>query len=127
MRDTTFHDTRGLHAARPTFTEAVVTGIAPGGGLFVPAELPRLTLAEILVMAEWPYWRRAAALYSRMGVDLPAERIDALMQQAYGPQWSDERVAPVREVVAGMHVLELFHGPTSAFKDMALQCMPLFF
>ncbi len=49
------------------------------------------------------------------------------MQQAYGEQWDDARIAPVVEVVAGMHVLELWHGPTSAFKDMALQCMPLFF
>jgi threonine synthase len=49
------------------------------------------------------------------------------MEVAYGPQWDDARIAPVAEVVAGTHVLELWHGPTQAFKDMALQCMPLFF
>ena len=74
-----------------------------------------------------PYWQRAAAIFSRFRVDIPAERVDTLMQQAYGEQWDDPRIAPVVEVVAGMHVLELWHGPTSAFKDMALQCMPLFF
>lgn len=124
---TVYRDTRGLDDSRPPFTGVVVRGIAAGGGLFVPESLPRLSLADITSFSEMPYWRRAAAIFSRFGVDLPAERVDALMRRAYGDQWDDERVAPVEEVVAGMHVLELWHGPTSAFKDMALQCMPLFF
>jgi threonine synthase len=124
---TTYHDTRGRSAAHPTFTDVVVKGIAPGGGLFVPDELPKFELDEILALAGTPYWRRAAAVFTRFGVDLPSERIDMLMQEAYGAQWDDPRIAPVAEVVAGMHVLELWHGPTQAFKDMALQCMPLFF
>jgi len=122
----TYTDTRGLSDAHPAFTDAVVKGIAPGGGLFVPEELPHLSIEEILAFSSMPYWRRAAAVFSRFGVNLDADRVDALMQSAYGDQWDDERIAPVEEVVAGMHVLELWHGPTSAFKDMALQCMPLF-
>ncbi len=124
---TVYRDTRGLETARPTFTDVIVKGIAPGGGLYVPEALPNLSLEEIIAFSTMPYWRRAAAIFSRFRVDLPAERIDMLMQRAYGPRWDDERIAPVVEVVAGMHVLELWHGPTSAFKDMALQCMPLFF
>jgi len=104
-----------------------VRGIAPGGGLYVPIELPKFSLDEILAMSTWPYWRRAAAFFSRFGVDVRTDRVDVLMQQAYGPQWDDARIAPVEEVVPGTWVLELWHGPTSAFKDMALQCMPLFF
>ncbi|MDP2232932.1 MAG: threonine synthase, partial [Actinomycetota bacterium] len=128
MRNETHYlDTRGLDSSRPTFSSALVKGIAPGGGLFVPERLPSLSLEEISAFAEWPYWRRAAAVFSLFGVDMSAERIDALMQAAYGDQWDDDRVAPVVEVRADMHVLELWHGPTSAFKDMALQCMPLFF
>ena len=128
MRNETHYlDTRGLDSSRPTFSLALVKGIAPGGGLFVPEHLPSLSLEEISAFAEWPYWRRAAAVFSLFGVDMSAERIDALMQAAYGDQWDDDRVAPVVEVRADMHVLELWHGPTSAFKDMALQCMPLFF
>ncbi len=49
------------------------------------------------------------------------------MRRAYDEQWDDPRIAPVTEVRSDIHVLELWHGPTSAFKDMALQCMPLFF
>ncbi|TLM65274.1 MAG: threonine synthase, partial [Actinobacteria bacterium] len=76
---------------------------------------------------EMPYWQRAAWLFGLFGVDVPGERIVELMPVAYGPQWDDERIAPVEEVVPGVHVLELWHGPTSAFKDLALQCMPVFF
>ncbi len=124
---TRYTDTRGLSDGRATFTDVVVKGIAPGGGLFVPETLPTLSLDEVLAFSEMPYWRRAAAVFSRCGVDLPDERIDDLMRSAYGEQWSDPRIAPVVEVRPDIHVLELYHGPTSAFKDMALQCMPLFF
>ena len=125
---TRYADTRGLSAAaHPTFTDVIIAGMAPGGGLFVPEALPNLSLAEILALSSMPYWRRAAAIFSRFRVDLPAERIDTLMRQAYGSQWDDPRVAPVEEIAGDMHVLELWHGPTSAFKDIALQCMPLFF
>lgn len=122
-----YTDTRGLGRDRFLFTDAVVKGIAPGGGLFVPESLPHLSIDEIVALEEMPYWRRAAAVFSRFGVNLPADRVDLLMQRAYGGQWDDPRIAPVEEVVADTHVLELWHGPTSAFKDMALQCMPLFF
>ncbi|MDZ4064123.1 MAG: threonine synthase, partial [Coriobacteriia bacterium] len=122
-----YTDTRGLGPGHRPFTEVVVKGIAPGGGLFVPEALPTLTLEAILVFAEMPYWRRAAAIFSRFGVDVSDDRIDVLMRRAYGDQWDDDRIAPVIEVRPDMHVLELWHGPTSAFKDMALQCMPLFF
>jgi len=125
--ETHYLDTRGLDPSRPTFSSALVKGIAAGGGLFVPESLPELSLDEITAFAGWPYWRRAAAVFSLFGVDMSAERIDVLMQSAYGDQWDDMRIAPVVEVRPDMHVLELWHGPTSAFKDMALQCMPLFF
>ncbi len=124
---TTYHDTRGADRSKPTFSDVVVAGIASGGGLYVPDELPSLSLEEILAYETLPYSQRAADLFVRFGVDVPAGRVASLMADAYGSQWSDPRIAPVTEVVAGTHVLELWHGPTSAFKDMALQCMPLFF
>lgn len=127
MKLVSYIDSRGLDTSAPSFSEVVVRGIAPGGGLYIPEELPRFALSEILAFAEVPYWQRAATVFERFGVDVCREQVDALMQTAYGSQWDDERIAPVVEVVAGMHVLELWHGPTSAFKDMALQCMPLFF
>ncbi len=120
-------DTRGLDHSRPTFSAALTKGIADGGGLYVPEEIPPIDLPEILTFGSLPYPERAARLFERFSIDIPAERTRALLREAYGSQWDDERIAPVAEVVPGMHVLELWHGPTSAFKDMALQCMPLFF
>ena len=127
MKTTLYRDTRGMDTQSRTFTEVIIGGIAPGGGLYVPEELPHFRLEEILTFSEMPYWRRAAAVFSRFGVDVRSERVDALMQRAYGSQWDDDRVAPIEEVVPGTWVLELWHGPTSAFKDMALQCLPQFF
>ena len=49
------------------------------------------------------------------------------MAQAYGDNFDDERICPITSLSADTHVLELWHGPTSAFKDMALQCLPRFF
>jgi len=127
METTRYRDTRGLDTTRPVFTDAVVKGIAHGGGLYVPETLPTLSLESILGLADLPYPERAARVFGWFGVDVAPERTRELMDAAYGDQWDDDRIAPVEEVVPGIHVLELWHGPTSAFKDMALQCMPLFF
>jgi len=122
-----YRDTRGLDPMPRTFTDTVLAGIAPGGGLYVPDGVPALSLEDILSLSGLPYARRAARIYKAFAVDVHPEQIDALMEAAYGTAFDDERIAPVVEVGADMHVLELWHGPTSAFKDMALQCMPLFF
>ncbi len=122
-----YRDTRGLDSSRPPFSEVLVKGIAAGGGLYVPERLPSLELEEILAMSELPYRDRAATLFTRFGVDMAAERVAALMGEAYGANFDDTAIAPVVDGAPGMHLLELWHGPTSAFKDMALQCMPVFF
>jgi threonine synthase len=122
-----YRDTRGLDPMPRTFTDTVLAGIAPGGGLYVPERLPQLTLGEVLALAKMPYARRAATIYRAFGVDVHPEQVEGLMGTAYGEAFDHADVAPVVEVAADMHVLELWHGPTSAFKDMALQCMPLFF
>ncbi len=120
-------DTRQLDASRPTFTRAVLRGIAEGGGLYVPESLPRISLEEILAFEDQPYDARATYVFGLFGVDIEGPRVAQLMGQAYGDAFDDRRVAPVEKVSADTHVLELWHGPTSAFKDMALQCMPVFF
>jgi threonine synthase len=122
-----YRDTRGLDVMPRTFTDTVVKGIAPGGGLYVPEAVPHLALGDILALSKLPYAKRAARIYTLFGVDVHPEQTEALMELAYGDNFDHPLVAPVIEVEPGMHVLELWHGPTSAFKDMALQCMPLFF
>ncbi len=120
-------DTRGNVAEPFSFCEAIVQGIAPGGGLFVPETVPALSLDEVCALASMPYAERAAFVYNAFDTDVAPESVAALMAGAYGGQWDDARVAPVVDLGDGVYVLELFHGPTSAFKDMALQCLPRFF
>ncbi len=120
-------DTRGAAGEPVPFTEAVVNGLAAGGGLYVPQELPSLSVAEIAALAELPYAERAAAVYKAFNIDLPDEVIDELMGRAYGDNFDDEAVCPITSLDENTHILELWHGPTSAFKDMALQCLPHFF
>ena len=122
-----YRDTRGLDPSRPAFTDVVIDGIAAGGGLYVPETLPSLPLDRILELEGLPYHARAARLFRLFGVDIDDEGVIELMYEAYGQSFDDPAVAPVHEVTADTHVLELWHGPTSAFKDMALQSMPFFF
>ena len=120
-------DTRGVCAQPIEFTEAVINGLATGGGLYVPEEIPSLSLNEICALADMPYAQRAASIYKAFGVDLPDSVIDSLMEDTYGSNFDDNRICPITSLDANTHVLELWHGPTSAFKDMALQCLPRFF
>jgi threonine synthase len=120
-------DTRGVIDRPRSFTEAILEGIAPGGGLFVPERLPRFAVEQIVALADVPYHTRAAAVFEAFGLDVPAATTREIAARAYGANFDDPEVAPVRDVAPGRHVLELWHGPTLAFKDMALQCMPLYF
>ena len=117
-------DTRGVCAEPVPFTRAVINGLAQGGGLYVPEELPKLPLEDILDLAKLPYRERAAAIYRAFNIDLGDEQISSLMRAAYGDNFDDERICPITSLDENTHILELWHGPTSAFKDMALQCLP---
>jgi threonine synthase len=123
----TYTDTRGLAPEPLRFTQAIIRGIAEGGGLFVPRIIPRLSLDELAAFGKTPYAKCAAAIYARFGVDLPPQMIDELMAEAYGKNFDTPQIAPVVKIAPSTFMLELWHGPTSAFKDMALQCLPLFF
>ena len=122
-----YQDTRGLDDSNSVFTDVVIKGIASGGGLYVPASLPALSVDEVLSFHSLPYHGQAAHLFEVFGVDVDSERTSELMVAAYGRSFDTPAVAPVVEAAPGRYILELWHGPTSAFKDMALQCMPLFF
>ncbi len=123
----TYRDTRGGTTTPLTFTETIIAGIAPSGGLYVPEEVPHVPLEWFEEFAKLPYAERAACVYQLFGTDVPDRDIAVLMERAYAG-FAHEDVAPLVRIPGadGLHVLELFHGPTSAFKDMALQCLPQF-
>ncbi|MCK4349349.1 MAG: threonine synthase, partial [Candidatus Krumholzibacteria bacterium] len=122
-----YKDTRGFDDSEPVFTDIILAGIAGGGGLYVPASLPSLPADEILDLGDLTYPHLAADLFQLFGVDIEYDRVKVLMDSAYGDNFDTPSIAPVTEAAPGMYLLELWHGPTSAFKDMALQCMSLFF
>jgi threonine synthase len=120
-------DTRSQLTEPLPFTEVVLQGIAPGGGLFVPERIPSVDSADFEAVAGVRYWRRAAQLFDRFEPDITSTRVRTVAKKAYGKNFRHKDVAVVRELAARRFILELWHGPTLAFKDMALQCMPLFF
>lgn len=109
------------------FDEVILQGLAPGGGLFVPEEIPALDLREFLELGGLPYWQRASRVFERFQLGFSDSRVVALAQEAYGHNFDHPEIAPLVAVGSNRFVLELWHGPTFAFKDLALQCMPLFF
>ncbi len=120
-------DTRGSDARPVPFTQAVIDGLAPSGGLYVPQAIPHLRLEDILALADLPYSERAAVIYSAYNIDLDDKQIMHLMGASYADNFDTTDICPIHTLDENVHLLELWHGPTSAFKDMALQCLPHFF
>ena len=114
--------TRGAAAVTPS--TAILRGLAPDGGLYVPAQFPTFTDSEIMAMTAMSYEERAYAVLSRFLPDFGEEELKAAIHGAYGTGFDCEAVAPLKRVGDWAYSLELWHGPTLAFKDMALQLLP---
>ena len=109
------------------FEGATLAGLASDGGLFLPAEWPRFTSDEIAAMAGLPYPELARRIIAPfVGDCLSEEELRSLCQQAYG-RFSHAAVTPLKQLDEQQWLLELFHGPTLAFKDVALQLLGLLF
>ena len=117
------YSTRGAAAVTPSM--AILRGLAPDGGLYVPAEFPQFTLDEIAALAPMSYQARAAFVLERFLPDFTREELEKAIAGAYGTGFDCEAVAPMAKVGSWTHALELWHGPTLAFKDMALQLLPM--
>jgi len=118
--------TRG-RAPELGFDDALLAGLATDGGLYVPASWPRFSGAEWATMAGLDYAALAAkviAPYMRGSVAEPT--LAAITQQAYGT-FTHKAVAPLVQLDSQLWLMELFHGPTLAFKDYALQLVGLLF
>ena len=105
-------------------SEAIAKGLAPNGGLFVPDQLPVLTQAKCRDLLTLDYRGRAAAIMGMFLPEFTGDELKAFASAAYGAQFSDAHIAPVHALDANTSFLELWHGPTCAFKDMALQMLP---
>ncbi len=115
-----FISTRG-QAPVLGFSDAVLAGLASDGGLYVPQSWPQLSHAEIAAFAGKTYAEVAYDIISRfVGDEIPAATLKAIIEESYAV-FRHPSVAPLVELEPNHFVLELFHGPTLAFKDVAMQ------
>ena len=117
-----FISTRG--GEKVTGAQAIVQGLANNGGLFVPEKFPFVSAEEMQKMAEMTYPERAAFVLGKyLADDLGQDYLNEICAKAYST-FEGKDPAPLVKIDATMYVLELFHGPTCAFKDMALTVLP---
>ena len=110
---------------RLTASQAIVEGLSRDGGLYLPEEIPQLTMDEIKALAALSYPERAARLMKRYLDEFTEEELLGFAKSAYGPaKFDTPAAAPVVRLTENTYIQELWHGPTCAFKDMALQMLP---
>ncbi len=119
-----YKSTRSNQQADKTAAQVIKEGLSKDGGLFVPETIPTLTAAEIEAMCHDSYPVRAAKILSKFLTDYTYEELLADCTDAYREESFPGGAAPLVPIHHNFSALELWHGPTAAFKDMALQIMP---
>lgn len=105
--------------------QAIKLGISPDGGLFVPEKIPVLDSSHLISMCNMDYIERACLIIGRYLEDFSQNEIMHCVQEAYGyDKFDHPGIAPLHRLEKGVYIQELWHGPTCAFKDIALQILP---
>ena len=112
--------------AKETYSasQAIAMGLAPDGGLFVPETIPAVSTEELRALCAMDYRGRAVNIMQRYLADFSAEELADFVSHAYAENYDHPAIAPLRFTDDATAYLELWHGPTCAFKDMALQMLP---
>ncbi len=122
MNSHTFLSTRG-HAPAASFADVLLAGLAPDGGLYLPQAWPQFSEAELSAFAGLSYPDAACRVLSRFtGPSFSETELREAVAAAYA-DFDAPQIAPLVDLGHGRHLLELFHGPTLAFKDIALQVL----
>lgn len=103
---------------------AILNGISKEGGLFVPENIPVLSQDEFKRLAAMEYPERAAYILGKYLTDFTDEELKNCTEGAYIGNFDDDKPAPIGQLGSSINILELWHGPTCAFKDLALQILP---
>lgn len=103
---------------------AISQGISEEGGLFVPEYIPKLSADDFNAIKDMDYIGRAKAVLGLYLDDFTDEELDYCVKGAYSGTFDNDRPAPLYKLQDGEYILELWHGPTCAFKDLALQLLP---
>ncbi len=122
--------TRGNSPVK-NFTEILLGGLAPDGGLYLPEEYPQVTRVELDSWRNLPYADLAYAVLSKFATDIPAADLKMIVSKTYTSaiyhnaraDSDPQQITPLRTLESGVHILELSNGPTLAFKDMAMQLL----
>ena len=103
---------------------AIAHGISVEGGLYVPEDIPTLSKNDFLKLAELDYKSKAEFILKKYLTDFTDEEIKNCVNGAYTGSFDDEKPAAIAQLGDKINILELWHGPTCAFKDLALQLLP---
>ncbi len=118
MKGTTVYRSTNLKTEEVSFEQALLKGIAPDGGLYMPVEIPAFTTDEILSFSSMPYWKIAFIVGKKfLGGELPDEDLMRIVKDAY-----DYKI-PLEKVYDKKYVMRLDQGPTASFKDFAARMM----
>ncbi len=115
--------TRNLNE-KVTASDAIAKGISVEGGLFVPETLPSLSAEDFKNLSDMSYPERASFVLGKFLGDFTKEEVDYCTKGAYVGTFDNDLPAPLYSLSDNTEILELWHGPTCAFKDLALQILP---
>ena len=118
-----FFSTRGGDCV--TASQAILWGLAKDGGLYIPSMFPQISQERLSALCGTSYQNHAERILRSFLEDFSIAEIEEAVRAAYdASSWDDHTIAPVKTLEPNLHVLELFHGPTLAFKDIALKLLP---
>lgn len=118
-----YRSTRGDDQHTLSGAAAILQGLAPDGGLYVPVKFPQPEF-KLQQLVQLSYQQIAQLVLNWFFDDFSAEQIKTSVTAAYGDHFDRKEIVPVTKKVGGNYYMELFHGPTLAFKDVALQLLP---
>lgn len=110
-----------------SFSEVILKGIAEDGGLFVPERIPKFSFSQQKGLLGKSYQQLVDAILGLFETDFKKEALQAIISSAYSSNFDTSDIVPLVHLKNNQYILELWHGPTSAFKDIALQLTPLLF
>src|SRR5258708_40060620 len=115
--------TRGYDTGA-SFTDILLEGLAPDGGLMVPEQWPRIMRVKLDAMRDLPYPRLAFEILRFFAPDYPGAELKRAVERTYTPEvLGAPEITPLRTLGPNLHILGLSNGPTLAFKDIALQLL----
>ncbi|MCL2697605.1 MAG: threonine synthase [Oscillospiraceae bacterium] len=119
-----FYNSTRNSSVKVSSAEAIIKGLSDEGGLFVPEKIPPLTESDMKYIGRMNYAERAHLILKKFLTDFTDDELKKAAQSAYSNNFATPNAMQLSKLYPDCYVLELFHGPTCAFKDMALQLLP---